>query len=179
MKRINVIDLDNTLIPYDSFRVLVKNELKKFSIKIWLLTFLRVARIISAMDFKKSVIGYFLVSYNSVFFTKFAKRVYSDIDKEVLNIIKSNTNSNTINILISASPDFYVKELIALLGWEGKGSYFDENKNFINLFGEKKIFWLKENFNRNLYDYFFAISDGNSDKQLLSLFQKSILWEKK
>ena len=58
MKNINVIDLDKTLIPFDSFKKYVfyffKN--KNFTLKIFTLIILRKLRLISLSLFKKRII---------------------------------------------------------------------------------------------------------------------------
>ena len=115
-------------------------------------------------------------TYNKKYFMSFAKKIVSKIDPEVINEINKHTNFNTINILISASPNFYVKHIVAQLGWQGKGSYFDENNNFICLYGANKIKWLRDNYESKDYLYYFAISDDKIDMKLLHLFKKFQLW---
>ena len=171
MKKINVIDLDLTLINYDSFRKLVKIELVRFNFYVIWITILRLLRIKGKSKYKKEIIRYFEANYDDIFFEKFAKKIFKDIDLDILNLIEGNTSEDTINILLSASPDIYVKHLIKLLSWSGSGSYFDKNGVFYNLHSDLKVSWLLKNYNQSIYEYNFAVSD--SDFELLKLFKEN------
>lgn len=173
---INVIDLDKTLIPYDSFRDLSIIEIKKWNIRIILLTLLRISRFISLEVYKKNVFKIFVRKYDDRYFFNFAKKLYKDIDPRVLRIINELKKDDSINILLSASPDFYVKHLLNELKWVGSGSYFDKSGNFIHLYGRQKIEWLMENYDSSHCKYHFAISDSVTDNDLLELFQERVLW---
>ena len=175
-KKINVIDLDKTLIPYDSFRLLIENELKSFNLYVGIITFLRLLKIINSNKHKEIISKYLYRKKDNVFFIHFADKIYNDIDTIVLTKVKNKTDVNTINVLISNSPNIYVQFIIDKLGWKGSGSYFDENMKFISLYSDEKIKWLKQNFNQINYNYNFAISDSKSDLKLLSLFCDHILW---
>lgn len=175
-KNINIIDLDKTLIPYDSFRVLVKKDLSKFDLFVVWFTFLRVFRLISMKKYKKHLIKYLQKKHKTEYFKRFAEKLNNDIDKDVLNLIYKETDDKTINILLSASPNFFVKHLIEKLNWKGKGSYFDEEENFIHLYGKEKINWFQNNYSNKIYNYNFAISDSDSDEELLSFFDNHIIW---
>ena len=174
-KKVNVIDLDHTLIPYDSFRLLVKSELFRIDIFVIWVTFLRLMKVQSSTEYKLNLIRYFSKKYNVVFFQSFAKKLFRDINSHVLNIVKNESDGNTYNVLISASPNLFVKYLSNMLAWEGTGSYFDEEGVFIHLHGKGKVAWLKQNYNQDEYQYNFAISDSETDLELLSLFCKSKL----
>lgn len=173
--KINVIDLDETLIAYDSFRSLVMMEIRKFDFKIILLTFLRVIRLLNMAEYKEKTTLYLSKKYNADYFKNFAFTLWQNIDSRVLNIVEQNSDEKTINILISASPDIYVKYLIQRLGWEGTGSYFEELK-FVHLHGAEKIRFVSDTYDTNVIDYNFAISDSATDDELLKKFQKSKKW---
>lgn len=175
MKKINVIDLDKTLIPYDSFGVLIKREIKKGNLSIFFSVLVRVLRLRSNAKFKE-IITKKITSKPVVFFSEFAEEILKAIDPKVQQLIDKETDDNTINILVSASPDVYVQPLIKKMNWQGSGSFFDANLNFNHLYGKGKIKWLKENFNPDSYIYNFAISDSSSDDELLSLFKKKKKW---
>lgn len=175
-KKINVIDLDKTLIPYDSFRVLVKKEIFKFNLRIILFTKLRILRIISLEKYKGYIIPLIEKKYDDSFFKEFALSLYRDMDSLVLKEVQKETDNNTINILLSASPDFYVKHLIEELKWQGKGSYFDNSDKFLHLYGSSKISWVKGNYDESEFEYNMAISDSSTDDKLLTLFQRKIKW---
>ncbi len=175
-KNINIIDFDETLIPYDSFRFLIKEELIKLDLFVIWFTFLRVARLISMKKYKKHLVKYLQKKHKTEYFKRFADKLFLDINKEVLNLIAEETEENTINILVSASPNLFVKYVIKKLNWEGKGSYFDREGIFIHLYNKNKISWLKENYKLEDYNYNFAISDSSTDDELLSLFNKKNKW---
>ncbi len=175
MKTINVIDLDGTLLPYDSFRRLVKSQLKRMNGYLWLLTALRVLRIISGYRYKKLCTRYWEHNRSISFFERYAGKLFEDIDKKVLDIVRLKTDANTTNIILSASPDSYVKRLVLLLDWQGRGSYF-EGRRFVHLYADEKIKWLVSHYPRHAFTYHFAISDSPSDDSLRALFHESLLW---
>lgn len=172
--KINVIDLDKTLIPYDSFRLLIVKELKGFDLYVCGFTLLRVIRLISVKKFKFHLTKYFCRKYDEYYFRDFASRLYLDIDQKVMEIIMNETDDKTVNVLLSASPDLFVKHLIDKLGWKGSGSYI-ENNTFYHLYGSGKLNWLLKYKKENII-FNFAISDSETDDQLMALFNKRIKW---
>jgi hypothetical protein len=178
MKKVNVIDLDNTLLPYDSFGRLVKKELKSLDLFVWYISGLRIMRLLSNNIFKHLLIKYWEKKHTKIFFNSYAEAIYNELDTRVLDIVTSKTDINTINILISASPHLYVKRLLILLNWSGSGSYFEEGV-FVNLYSKEKISWLMNNFPKSEFFYQFSISDSKSDIELMQLFDESILWSNK
>lgn len=175
-KKINVIDLDKTLIPYDSFRLLAIEEIKKGNMKVIIITLLRVIRLISLKKYKEIAIQTLDKKYDKYFFKEFALKLYKDIDSIVLKKILDETDDNTINVLLSASPDLYVKYLINKLNWIGSGSYINDSGIFIHLHGNQKRNWIKKKYYFRDYNYNLAISDSPSDDNLLDLFKIKIKW---
>ncbi len=175
-QQINVIDLDKTLIPYDSFRLLIKEKIFDLDFFVIRLTILRVFKLKSSKKYKKQIIRHFSLKYDEVYFISFAEKILNDIDNEVLELVKKETKKDTVNILLSASPNFFVRHIILKLGWMGKGSYFDKEEKFIHLYDENKINWLLTHYKPSDFIYNFAISDSSSDENLLSLFKTNIKW---
>lgn len=175
-KKINVIDLDKTLIPYDSFEKLVKIQIRNLNLKVIYYTAFRVLRFISLEDYKKKITNLIKLKFDNDYFENFATRLFDDIDKNVLEKINIESESTSINILLSASPNIYVKYLVKKMKWVGTGSYFDENKTFIHLHGKGKIIWIHNNYPPEEYQYHFAISDSCTDDNLLKLFKINIKW---
>ena len=175
-KKINVIDLDKTLLPYDSFRVLVKKEIKSLNIFVGLVTLLRILRLIGPFQYKEMISKHLKKKKSEEYFISFANSLIPDFDKRLISIIDSKTDSNTTNVLLSASPHLYVRYLIKKLAWKGTGSYFNDDNKFIPIFGDKKISWLKKNFSDKSYLYNYSVSDSKSDLKLLKLFTESDLW---
>jgi len=174
--KINVIDLDNTLVNFDTFRELVLREIKKGKFTVISLTFLRIARLISASNFKKSVQIYLLKNYPKSFFTDYAAEIYRQINPEVMELVNQNTDKATINILLSASPNDYVQPLFEKLKWQGSGSFFDEKNDFHHLYGNEKVSWLEKFYPEIEYQYNFAISDSKTDREMLELFKEKLYW---
>lgn len=172
MKKINVIDLDKTLIPYDSFRryfflcIRPKNFFPALAIIV-----LRKFRLIRMDVFKKRIIALYRNNndYKSAM-TDFADKLYKSINVHVLETINSHTDSQTINVLISASPYDYVNEFCRKVEWSGIASTLQGN-DFLHIYGQNKINILKSMYDQKQYNYNFAISDHDSDDDLLSLFK--------
>jgi len=173
--KINVIDLDKTLIPYDSFRVLIIREIKKIDVFLIGITVSRLLKFTPSEQYKKRASLYLQKKHSDEFFKNFANELFNDIDKKVLQLIHSHTQKNTINILLSASPNLFVKHLVKKLKWSGSGSY-NSDGTFVHLYGSNKTQWLFQNYNTEDYDYNFAISDSSSDDELLSLFRENKKW---
>jgi len=171
MKKINVIDLDETLIPFDSFRFFVIEKIKSVDIKIIYLTLLRKLRLLSASGYKKKVILNTKLTDNSKEVDKIVSTILQSINNDVMEIIKNNSDNETTNILCSASPDIYVKKVAEYFGWKGFGSYID-GKNFYYMYGENKLEFIQNNYPSIKYIYNFAISDSESDLKLLKKFKE-------
>lgn len=123
--------------------------------------------------FKKKIIQLYRGNkgYNSSM-KEFATMLYKSLDNHVLELVHSKTDSETVNVLITASPDDYVKELSTLLEWDYIASSFQEGE-FIHVYGVNKIELLKSKYTPDQFKYNFAISDHGSDDDLLNLFNSS------
>ena len=175
-QKINVIDLDKTLINYDTFRLLVLKEIRKGDGIVIYAVIMRLLKVYSSLKFKRRIQKYLVHKYPPSFFANYAKQVYKKLDKEVMEIVKHHSDTETINILLSASPNEYVRPLCELLNWKGTGSYFDAKNNFNHMHGIQKINWLKFFFPESNYIYHFAISDSHSDDELMGLFEEKMFW---
>lgn len=179
-KKINIIDLDNTLIPFDSFRKYVIMILKfpNMILFVLALTFIRKLKIISSSNYKKHIIikAKRIPNYDQIM-KKFAKELYSNRNNKIIDIINEYTDKDTILILCTASIDDYVKHLALLLGWKYICShikYTNSEKVFNHMYGIEKIRALEKQYPPEMYIYNFAISDNISDKKLLLKFNKYI-----
>lgn len=175
-KKINVIDLDKTLIPYDTFRLLIKKELYNLDLYVIKWTIIRIFRLVATDVFKFKITLYLEDKYDEIFFKSFAVEVLKDINKEVMELIENEVDGSTINILLSATPDLIVKHIINKLGWVGSGSYIETDGTFVHLFGIEKVNWLLRKYRPEKFDYNFTISDSASDDNLLTLFKKPRKW---
>ena len=179
MKKINVIDLDNTLLPYDSFRkyILIFLRNKQSALHISPLIILRKLRLLDSSAFKKRVIerGRKVDNYNDKM-KEYSNQLFADIDNSTIETIDSYSDSDTINILCTASPEDYVKHLAELLGWECVASKLDSEQNyFVHMHGQKKVETIKRMYPADRVKYNFAISDSQSDKELLMTFESYVM----
>lgn len=174
-QKINVIDLDNTLLPYDSFRryIYIFLKIPQTFFHILFLLILRKVGIIKLFYFKKSVIkkARCVKNYN-IIMKNFAEKLYNDINSSVFTQIQHYTDKQTKVVLCTASIEDYVRFLSNLLGWEFVCSRFDlRGENFIHVHGNEKIITLEKLYSSQRYDYNFAVSDSDSDLELLKKFR--------
>lgn len=171
-KNIIVVDLDGTLIPFDSFRMLVLKNI--FDFRIISLIFIRILRFISNANFKYQFIK--ILEKKDWGYKKseiFVDKIIMQIDSAVMQKIKSNSVSDDYIILCSASPNIYVSKIASRLGWKGYGS-FDKEKKTKHLYGRNKKDFIIQNFPPEQYNYKYSISDSKSDMDLLNMFET---WE--
>lgn len=177
--KINVIDLDGTLVPYDSFQryALIFLRKRKSLFKILLMSVLRFFKLIDAGTFKKAVIltARDIDNYEEIM-RKFASKLHDDIDMKILDITNEQKDSMTTNVLCTASAEDYTRYLAELLQWEYVCSRIDGQRGvFVHLYGKNKISAIEQLYPSSEYIYNFAISDSLADKDLLSKFEHSIL----
>lgn len=178
MEKINIIDLDNTLIPFDSFRRLIYHQIINCDVKIMLISFLRFFRLISRSHFKRRIINIIEKRESSTkLYDDLADFIFIKVKQDIMSLIETNSEKDTINILCSASPIGYVKKVASKLGWIGFGSGYYNNE-FINMYGDNKHAFIQRKYSRDKYIYNFAISDSKSDLCLLKLFDNYCLVEK-
>ena len=181
-KKINVIDLDKTLLPYNSFTRFVLYFIRNWRLffPILFLSFLRIIGLLSRSSFKKR---FLLLIRKSLNYEKnlkdFSLMLYKDIKKNVMQFIQKNSDENTINILCTSSPEDYAIYLSKKIGWICLSSSLDNCSGFFNhLYGPNKITVLTQCFNPDLYFYNIAISDSKTDLNLLRLFDKAFIIKK-
>jgi len=175
--KINLIDLDGTLLQYNSLTKYTILSMRHWRYLIQLLYFslLRILRIIPRDKFQKNILIRMRKTKNyEDEMKKFSYSLYHDINKSILNFVLRYTDERTINILCTASPEDYVKYLAEMLGWSYLCSTLkNDNRVLYHLYGENKITSLRQRYPPQHYTYHLAISDSKSDSKLLKLFQKS------
>ncbi len=178
--KINVIDLDQTLIPYDSYDIYIRWPLYNllYYLPGVLLIIFRKFRIISLSTQKKySIILNQRINGYHKYVEQFADKILNDIDDKVLKMVAEETDEATINILCTASPYDYAGLLATKLNWECVASHWSNNSNnFIHVYDSNKVSLINEYYPIIEYDYNFAISDSLRDSSLLAQFKKSILY---
>ena len=176
-KKINVIDLDSTLLPHNSLIYYVLLFLKNQRCCLPVIFYLeqRITGKITKEEFlKKIMITARKTKTYEKKVKKFGLSLYDDICKPMLRFILQNTDEFTINILCTASPEDYVKYLCEKLGWPYISTTLDNNdENFIHMFGHNKVIAVKKMYPKQKYTYNLAMSDNLSDRELLLLFDKS------
>jgi len=178
-KKINVIDLDNTLIPFDSFRRLIFIQILHFNIRILIISVLRIFRFITMSEFKKKIIN--ALESRKVkkdIYIKISNIILNNLNKDIIALINKNSGEREIiNILCTASPNLYVRFVADKLGWMGCGSGY-YNGRFIHMYGINKLDFIKKKFPKEEYIYNYAISDSSSDLDFLKMFNKYHLFKK-
>jgi hypothetical protein len=174
--KINVIDFDKTLLPFDSFKKFVIKEISSFNIFVIIFSIFRLLHVIKSTTFKEIITRYIAKKKDDKYFKKFAESLYPKLNNDIIKLVKENSDEATINILLSASPDLYVRHIIKQLNWTGTGSYINNKNNFVSVYGDEKVKWLLENYSKNKYYYNYAISDNEIDMNLLKQFEKYDIW---
>ncbi|MFA6922759.1 MAG: hypothetical protein WC223_00760 [Bacteroidales bacterium] len=184
MKKINAIDLDDTLLKTNSFKEYYLMFLFKSNFKIFLcLSFFGLLRKLNVIN--KSVFFVNLVyccrkykNYN-IKILKLTENVLLKINQEVFTLIKNNIDENTICVICTNSPSDYVVNIAKYFNWEYLASELNNKTNeFIFMDGENKKKYLLNKYPKENYLYNFAVSDSSDDDVMLDLFSKSIKIEK-
>lgn len=167
-----VVDLDKTLLPYDSFRKICLKFICTLNLTFLKILFLRFIGYYSNKQFKEILCqDIFTVKQNRELVKKIVKKMFIDIRFDLLEKINCDGQNSKL-FLLSASPDFYVSLFGKKLKCESRGSYFDNSK-FVHMYNEQKVIFLEENFDLNNFDFYCAVSDSFSDYALLSRFKIS------
>lgn len=176
-KKINVIDLDSTLLPYNSliFYVWLFMKNRRCFVPLSLYLTQRITGEITKEEYlKKSMITMRKIPQYNIKVKKFGLSLYNDIREPMIRFILENTDEFTTNILCTASPEDYAKYLGEKLGWTCISSTLDNNdENFIHMFGPNKVTAVQKMYPKKEYTYNLAMSDNISDQGFLKLFDKS------
>lgn len=178
MTKLCILDLDKTLIPYDSFNRYLKYLVKHGSIGVGWLIGLRVCRVISAKSFKRKVFDFVEKSSKLQSLSqRFAYTLKDDIiwPQYLTDILSSGANDVSV-VIISASPDCYLKWLKLSVEIDELnipvsivGSHYIDGQ-FVEMYGEEKLKYINKNFTPDKYKYYYAISDSQSDLCWMKLF---------
>lgn len=180
-QKINVIDLDDTLIPYDSMRSFYFKWLLKarYFLPLIYLLVLRLAKILDRATF---VTKFYVTIKNDPEYIQFcnahANEIMMRTNNEVLQMVAEHTSPGTINILVTASFEDYCLPAANKLNWKLLGSKII-NGRFYHNYGKNKITLLSQTFPADKYEYNFSISDSATDNDLLALFNHACLYKPK
>jgi phosphoserine phosphatase len=178
MTSLNVIDLDNTLVPYDTLFKYVILKIKTGDLRILIFTLLRKLRIINKSKYSQIVFRS-VAHCDKHFLDHFIREQYNNVDVKVINIIRNHSlpAQNTINVVCSASPSNYVKPIAELLGFTGIGSEYI-NGIYTHMYGGQKKNTIFHRYPKSEFIYNFAISDSKSDLDMLLCFNEYQLYSK-
>jgi len=173
-KKINVIDLDNTLLPYNSlirFVLFFMSDRRSFFPLLYF-SILRITGLVRKEVYLKKIL---IITRKTVHYEdkvrRFGLSLYRDIRQSMIRFIVENSDECTTTVLCTASPMDYVKYLCEPLGWSSISSSLKNNDEyFIHMNGENKISALQNVYPRQTYTYHFALSDNRDDDNLLKLF---------
>lgn len=151
-------DFDKTLIPYDSFRCYLMHLLRLRPVRVGGLLLLRKLRLISGASLKARITR--MVNRSEALqrdARHFANRVIYDVQLPVATLKDAKV------LLISASPSIYMQHIASSLACSLLCSDFVKGNKYVEMYGEKKLEALKQQYPKTEYEYVFAASDSESD----------------
>lgn len=151
-------DFDKTLIPYDSFRRYLMHLLRLRPVRVGTLLLFRKLRLISAATLKARITR--MVNRSEALqrdAKHFANRVIYEVQLPVA------TPKDAKVLLISASPSIYMQHIASSLACSLLCSDFVEGNKYVEMYGEKKLEALEQQYPKTEYEYVFAVSDSESD----------------
>jgi HAD superfamily phosphoserine phosphatase-like hydrolase len=174
LQKLVVFDLDGTLIPFDSLSRLIKPCLWRTP-SLMMAGAMRKAGLMSRSGFAQRA--------HRMLSARFAQ---PDFVKEIAASLCAHTLPDRLAlrdfwqsqgahlVLLSASPEEYVREVGASLGFDQSfGSHFEEKtQKYIHLHGDAKRQWIETHFPAPHWHRVYAIADQASDLPLLCLFEK-------
>jgi phosphoserine phosphatase len=176
MKKLAVIDVDKTFLKIDSSFYFIRSY-KRLDLYFWGL--LRKMNIISRAEFASKIVRIAQKVLNKKELTDYIKTLKREVDPQILKKIEKLKDEGVDVIVISASPNVFVKALCEVYRIKGFGSYFNSEGEFVYLYGEKKLEFLLTSYPREKYLYYLAVSDSRSDDHLLKNFMKSYYYKNK
>jgi hypothetical protein len=181
-KKLNAIDLDKTLLPYNSWAKFVIIFLGNWHcfFPIIYFSFLRGIGVLTRGGYQKNLLMVIRKTegYENTAKT-FGEGLYQDVRTHLVHFIGENTDEATVNVVCTASPEDYVKYLCDKLGWSYLCSTLDqEGTHFIHMFREQKIISIQQRYRADNFEYHLGLSDDRKDLGFLKLFKKYYLVRK-
>jgi len=161
MTRLFVLDFDKTLIPYDSWNRFLRKIILRSPIRIGIALFLRRIGVLSRGELKREITN--VVANNKrlrTFSDSFIKTVSKDV---VLPSLLFGMNDIKL-VILSASPMCYMCYLNKYLDCKCDvvGSDYIAGE-YVEMYGEQKLNYLKNHYSHDQYKYEYAMSDSESD----------------
>ena len=166
-----VVDFDRTLIKCDSVKLLIKKMKKP---KLYYYGLLRKLRLLTKSKFAEKVTNFFFSYTENNGIDKINEILLPMINDKVLSHINNFKKTNSEIIILSASPNCYIKSISSKMGFKGFGSNIMDN-SFHYMYHKNKIKFILVNYPASEYVYQYAISDHKSDIELLCKFNRKFL----
>jgi phosphoserine phosphatase len=170
-----VTDLDGTLIPDDSLRLLLARQLrhgpKRVQLILW--TVARVARLASPARLLAAIVRSLRAQpdYEDAV-RSFASELREQLDQDLLADIRASAEPGATVVLCSASPEDYVVPLARLLGWEAVCSTVAPEGRVFRCYGRAKKEAILARFPASRYRYLMSFADSPSDAPLREIFER-------
>lgn len=175
LEKLAIFDMDDTLIYGDSFRRILLRRAKR-SPRIFALIVLRKVKLLSRTDFARRAHRAARAKFN---IDAIATQECERLIEQTMNDARQRMDAGQTVILISASPDEYVKVIGERLGFDhARGSHWQDGE-YRHLHGPGKIAYLEHYFPKNRFEWVYAISDSKHDRGLLERAKKGVLFDPK
>jgi len=178
--KIAIFDFDKTLINVDSFRLFSFLACRKYIEKmlIVLLTIGSGIGLINNTSYKRIILTTIWHTRSKAEKDAILKRLFSRLTQRlnhnVLKILNEHINSNEPVLVISASPEFYVRPFVNCISQNiiVHSSVFNENvglNNVLNLYAKEKVEYVKRFIDQEGAKEVFVYTDSISDLPIIKL----------
>lgn len=173
MQRLNVIDLDHTLLSIDSFRFFI---LKHGGARLFMPLARRLLKRTDAAAFAQEMCAALQDKLEDAALVEgFARNLRTKINHAVWEHIQAETFKDDVTVLVSASPEEYVSKFAELLGFAVGFGTRGRGETFFHCRASNKIACVQNTYSPDAYEYHFSISDSRDDLDLLRLFKVGLL----
>lgn len=171
MRDLSVFDLDGTLIMVDSFARLVRREARRP--RVALAAALRASRLLDGDAFAArahAALGSVLA--DPAYVARFLDEMEPHLDRQVVGRIGACRSDGHLLVLVSASPDDYVRPFAKRLGFDEAHGSRHTAGGYRRLHGPEKLRLVDESYPREHFRRVFAIGDSDSDMALFATFER-------
>jgi phosphoserine phosphatase len=172
VRKLCVFDLDGTLIDYDSFGVLVHAELRR-SPKLFAAATVRRAHLMSRSRFAEIAHRALKSQISSPANSGLIGEIVTSVVAERRVVVEQWRVEGAYLVLLSASPEDYVSEVGASLGFHAAHGSHWENGSYRHLHGVAKLRFLEQNYPRSQWRWVYAVADSPHDCCYLARFEIS------
>lgn len=171
MRDLSVFDLDGTLILVDSFARLVRREIRRP--RVALAAALRATRLVGGDAFAARAHAALAdVLADEAYVARFLDGMERHLDQRVVARCAECRTAGHLLVLVSASPDDYVRPFAKRLGFDEAHGSRATASGYRRLHGHEKLRLVDEHYARDRFRRTFAIGDSESDMPLLATFER-------